>query len=184
MPAKTMKTGFSISHQVWISLAVASLAWTSTSCSGTAEGLSSVSGKVVCNGQPAAGAILYLHRQPGGDKPPVTVTDIIPSAMVQEDGSFTVESAPVGLGAAPGKYLILIQWPEDIDPAPALANLKKTNALVRGKKVTVAKRNSVDFVPTDRLKGRYMDKSKALLRQSRLKLVPMIWEQSSSSFNN
>lgn len=158
-----MKTGFSISRRVWIFLAVASLASPSVSCSGTAEGLCSVSGKVVCNGQPAAGAILYLHRQPGGAKPPTTVTDIIPSALVGEDGSFAVESAPVGFGAAPGKYLILIQWPEDIDPTPASANLKKTNALVKGKKVTVAKRSSVDLVPTDRLKGRYMDRSKALL---------------------
>ena len=32
------------------------------SCSGTGEGLVPVSGKLVCDGQPAAGAILLFHR--------------------------------------------------------------------------------------------------------------------------
>ncbi len=50
-------------------IVVPALALTLASCGGTAEGLASVSGKVVCDGQPAAGAILYFHRQPGEPAP-------------------------------------------------------------------------------------------------------------------
>jgi hypothetical protein len=128
-----------------------------------------VSGKVLCDGQPAAGAILYLHRQAGGEAPPANVTAIIPSAVVREDGTFTMESAPVGYGAAPGKYIILAQWPEDLDPSPAQTNQKTKTGSVQGKKVTVVKRNNVDLVPIDRLKGRYMDRSKALLQPVEVK---------------
>jgi hypothetical protein len=164
-----MKTHRSINHPVWMSAAVASVAWVCISCSGTAEGLASVNGKVLCDGQPAAGVILYLHRQGGGDPVPPNVSTIIPSAVVREDGTFTVESAPVGRGAALGKYVVLAQWPEDTDPSPAQTNPNIKSALVKGKKVTVAKRTAVDLVPIDRLKGRYMDKSKALLQPIEVK---------------
>jgi hypothetical protein len=164
-----MRAPCSRNHPVRMSVAVAIVAWVCTSCSGTAEGLASVTGKVLCDGQPAAGVILYLHRQAGGDPVPTNVSTIIPSAVVREDGTFTVESAPVGYGAAPGKYVVLAQWPEDTDPKPVQTNPNIKSALVKGKKVTVAKRSAVDLVPTDRLKGRYMDKSKALLQPIEVK---------------
>ena len=44
---------------------VPALAVALSSCSGTAEGLVPVSGKLVCDGQPAAGAILFFHRVGG-----------------------------------------------------------------------------------------------------------------------
>jgi hypothetical protein len=162
-----MRTAHLRKHPLWLSAAVAGLAWACISCSGTAEGLTAVSGRVLCDGQPAAGALLYFHRQAGGEQAPANVSAIIPSAVVSEDGTFTVKSPPVGYGAAPGKYVILAQWPEDIDPTPAQTNPK--TVLAKGKKVTVAKRNTVDLVPVDRLKGHYMDKSKALLQPVEVK---------------
>jgi len=90
--------------------------------------------------------------------------------VVHEDGTFTVESPPLGYGAAPGKYTILAQWPEDIDPSPAQTSQKAKTTVLKGKKVTVTKRNNIDLIPIDRLKGRYMDKSKALLQPVEVKV--------------
>ncbi len=104
-------------RRAFAAAAVAALGWLCVSCGGTAPGLSSVSGKVLCNGQPAAGATLYFHRRAGEPAPPAGAEKIIPSATVGEDGGFTVESQPLGSGAAPGKYNILVQWPEEHDPA-------------------------------------------------------------------
>jgi hypothetical protein len=100
-----------MTHRVLMTAAVAALAWSCVSCTGTAEGLSSVSGKVLCNGQPAAGAVLFFHRETGGDAAPVNAANIIPTAVAGDDGRFTVDSQPLGYGAAPGKYKVLIQWP-------------------------------------------------------------------------
>ena len=58
-----------------------------SSCSGTGEGLVPVSGKLVCDGQPAEGAILFFHRV-GGDPGPASKTaGVIPSATVGSDGA-------------------------------------------------------------------------------------------------
>jgi hypothetical protein len=152
-------------HRVLGPLAAAALACWCASCGGgTSEGLYPVNGKVLCNGQPATGAVLYFHRQAGGDAPPPGAAEIIPSAKVQDDGRFTVESPPLGYGAAPGKYALLVQWPDDFVPAQARAADKPKIATVGGKKVTVVKRDKLGQVPGDRLKGRYMDKSKPLLQ--------------------
>ncbi len=142
---------------------------TCSACTGPAPGLASVTGKVLCDGQPANGAILYFQRQPGGDKLAPNLDGVVPSATVQDDGSFTVESAPVGYGAAPGKYAVVAQWPENNDPSPDQASAKTKQATVRGKKIAVSKRSAVDLVPVDRLKGRYMDKSKKLLPDVEIK---------------
>jgi hypothetical protein len=147
-------------YRVLMTAAIAALAGSCVSCTGTAEGLSPVSGKVLCNGQPAAGAVLVFHRETGGDTQAATTANIIPSAVAGDDGSFTVESQPLGYGAAPGKYKVLIQWPEDSDPAQARSGSKTKTASVGGKKVSVTKRSKLDPVAPDRLKGRYMDSSK------------------------
>jgi hypothetical protein len=140
--------------------AIAALAWSCVACTGTADGLSSVSGKILCNGQPAAGAVLVFHRESGGAAAPANVSSVIPSAVASDDGSFTVETQPIGYGAAPGKYKVLVQWPEDSDTTGARSSSKTNIASVAGKKVTVTKRNKLDPVAPDRLKGRYMDSSK------------------------
>ena len=135
------------------------LACALSSCSGTGEGLVAVSGKVVCDGEPAAGAILFFHRVGKEPGPAPPAANVIPSATVGSDGAFSVESAALGRGAAPGKYSVLVEWPEQGDSGASSAS-KTKSANVRGKMVTVAKHDRFDAVPTDRLKGRYSDASK------------------------
>lgn len=135
-----------------------------SSCTGAGEGLAPVQGKVVCDGQPAAGAIVLFHRQPGEPAVPPAAAGIIPSATVNEDGFFTVESGGLGRGAAPGKYNLLIQWPEQDDLSTAGTNRKTKKTNVRGVGVTVAKHEKFDPVPGDRLKGRYSDATKPQLK--------------------
>ena len=145
-----------------IVVVVPALALTLASCGGTAEGLAPVTGKVVCDGQPAAGAILFFHRQAGEPAPPPSSAGVVPSAIVRDDGSYTVESTALGRGAAPGKYNVLIQWPEQGDAAAAGGKTK--TATVKGKQVIVAKHDKFDPVPSDRLKGRYADPGKPQLK--------------------
>jgi hypothetical protein len=143
--------------------AVAALCFLCISCGGTAQGLSAVSGKVVCNGQPAKGAVLHFHRQPGEPSPPPGAATIIPSAIVRDDGSFTVESQPLGYGAAPGKYNILVQWSHEEDPAQIRGADKSKVSSKKGKNVATAKHDKLDSIAPDRLRGRYSNAAKPLL---------------------
>ncbi len=147
-------------HRVLMAVAFAALACLSISCTGTGEGLSSVTGKVRCNGQPVTGAVLIFHRESGGTSVLADVGAIVPSAVTTDDGSFTVESQPLGYGALPGKYKVLIQWPEETDTTHIRSSTKTKRASVAGKKVNVTRRNKLDPVAPDRLKGRYMDTKK------------------------
>jgi hypothetical protein len=140
------------------------LALALASCGGTGEGLAPLTGKVVCDGQPAAGAILLFHRQPGEPAPPAAAAGVIPSAIVHDDGYFAVESGDLGRGAAPGKYNVLVQWPEQDDASTAGSGRKTSNTNVKGASVTVAKHERLDRMPADRLKGRYSDASQPRLK--------------------
>jgi hypothetical protein len=87
---------------------------------GNPNGAYPVSGKVLYQGEPAKGAVVYFHRK--------NVTDPLqehtPQGIVQEDGTFTLAS-PVGKGALPGEYVVLIEWKEGAGKvrarSPALA---------------------------------------------------------------
>jgi hypothetical protein len=139
---------------------IPALALTLTSCGGTAEGLAPATGKVTCDGQPAVGAVLSFHRQSGGTPPPPAAANIIPSATVQDDGSFAAESFPLGNGIAPGTYKVLIQWGEDAEAGKAGDGTSSKTVSSRGKKVTVTRRSKFGNVREDRLKGRYADLEK------------------------
>jgi len=140
------------------------LALSLASCGDRGEGLAPVTGKVVVNGQPAAGAVLSFHRRAGEAPPPQAAKDLIPSAVVQDNGSFTVETYPLGYGAAPGKYAILVQWPEEKDPAQSQRGGKPKVATIQGKKVVMTKHDKHEPLAPDRLKGRYSDATKPLLQ--------------------
>jgi hypothetical protein len=153
-----------MSSRLIAAIPCALLAISCASCSGTAEGLSQVNGKVLSQGQPAAGAVLLFHHELGGDPPPPKAASIVPSAVVREDGSFRVESQPLGFGAAPGRYNILVQWPEGQDTVQLRTASKSTTTNLKGKKVTVTKHDKLDPVPIDRLKGRYADAKKPVFK--------------------
>jgi hypothetical protein len=120
---------------------------------GSPAGLVPVSGKVLHHGEPAAGAVVYFHREGA----PASSHQPIPSGIVEDDGSFYLTSDGVGDGCPPGKYAVLVEWkgklnPEVAQPKPA-----------RGKNrvVPVNRRSTRNGV--DRLKGRYFDIAKPQL---------------------
>jgi hypothetical protein len=153
-----------MSQRLRLTLSLAVLAWMCVSCQVPAEGLSSVSGKVFCDGEPAAGAVLLFYRQAGGEPVSPGVAQVVPTAVVQHDGSFTVESVHRGSGASPGSYAVLAQWPNEQEVGNAGVTDKSEATSIRGKKVVVSKHNKHDSAAPDRLKGRYMDMRKPLLK--------------------
>jgi hypothetical protein len=64
-----------------------------------------VSGKVVVQGQPAAGAQVVLH--PVGAKVDQTFSAV---GKVQDDGTFKISAFGNGDGAPPGEYVATVQW--------------------------------------------------------------------------
>ncbi len=65
-----------------------------------------VSGKVLFNGQPAAGAQVVLHPAAGSNIP----SDLAAVATVAEDGSFQIGAYEAIDGAPPGEYVATVQW--------------------------------------------------------------------------
>jgi hypothetical protein len=64
-----------------------------------------VSGKVTYKSSPASGAVVYFHRQGGDSTSEPTIMGV-----VQGDGSFELVCGPLGKGAPPGDYDVLIEW--------------------------------------------------------------------------
>src|SRR5260370_39033126 len=83
---------------------MAGLALAGASC-GNPHNLYRVSGKVTYRGAPAVGATVFFYRQ-GGDRQNEHTVMVI----VGQDGSFTVVCGPLGQGAPPGEYDVLIAW--------------------------------------------------------------------------
>ncbi|QVL34784.1 hypothetical protein KIH39_13005 [Telmatocola sphagniphila] len=75
---------------------------------GNSNNLYPVTGKVIYKGQPAVGAILYFNVK--GADPKVSQTA---SAVVGEDGTYTLETSRFGKGAAPGDYTVIVYWPRE-----------------------------------------------------------------------
>jgi hypothetical protein len=65
-----------------------------------------VSGKVLYQGKPAAGAQVILHPAAGSSMP----SDLAASATVQEDGSFQIGAYEATDGAPAGQYVATVQW--------------------------------------------------------------------------
>ncbi len=118
---------------------------------GNPAGLFPVSGKVLYRGEPAAGAVVYFHRQAKSGAP----NGPIPYGIVEDDGSFRLTSEDLGNGALPGEYIVLVEWRDGSGDRVILTTSKG--------KVKQVKRSRVRS-GNDRLKGRYFDISKPLLR--------------------
>jgi hypothetical protein len=102
-------------------------------------------------GEPAAGAVVYFHRQ----MEPGSPSESVPYGIVEDDGSFRLASDDLGNGARPGAYTVLVEWRDgsgDRVDAPTRKGRPK-----QVKRVRIRGGN-------DRLKGRYFDISKPLLR--------------------
>jgi hypothetical protein len=64
-----------------------------------------VSGKVLYQGEPAVGAMVTFVRLGVTDR----MQEQTPQGVVREDGTFVLAS-PVGAGAPPGEYAVLVEW--------------------------------------------------------------------------
>jgi len=107
-------------------------------CAGcNSSGLYPVSGKVLVNGEPAVGATVTFVRKGSADP----LKEPTPQGIVTEDGTFTLVG-PGGEGAAPGEYVVLVEWKEG-------AGAKRGRAPALG--------------APDRLKKKYLDPNKPLL---------------------
>jgi hypothetical protein len=105
------------------------------SCSGTrVTDLSVVRGKVLYKGEPATGAQVIFHprKEQGGQT-------LIPTGVVEQDGSFTLVTNNKDQGAPRGDYYVFVIWTEDRAPA--------------GKR----KGRKIKAVPEDVFKGKYAD---------------------------
>jgi hypothetical protein len=104
------------------------------------NGLYPVQGTVLYKGEPASGAaVRFVHHGPSHSGEPCT------EGIVQKDGSFSLTTAQIGAGAAPGTYDVFVEWR---DGPPVLTKL-------RGRKP--------DNRPLDRLHGQYADPKKPRL---------------------
>jgi hypothetical protein len=70
-------------------------------------GRRSVTGKVLYNGQPAAGATVTFVRKDSANR----LDDTMPQGTVEADGTFTL-AGPTGKGVPPGEYIVLVEWKE------------------------------------------------------------------------
>ncbi len=130
---------------------VAAMSAASFAGCGNASGRFPVSGKVLYHGEPATGAVVYFHRQ----MEPGSPSESIPYGIVEDNGSFQLSSDGTGNGARPGSYHVLVEWRDgsgDRVDAPTRQGRPKQVKRVRFRS------------GTDRLKGRYFDINKPLLR--------------------
>lgn len=65
-------------------------------------------GRLLVNGEPAAGAEVRLHPV----APPAQGDPLVPVARVGEDGSFELTTYEEGDGAPTGEYAVTVVWPD------------------------------------------------------------------------
>jgi hypothetical protein len=143
-----------MNRKVFVLLIAASGALGLAGC-GHPAGLFPVSGKVLYNGEPAAGALVYFHWE----GPPPVPASTIAFGIVEEDGSFYLASDGQGDGCPPGKYAVLVEWKSKSEVP--VAQPKPSRLKGKPKVIPVNSRSTRNNV--DRLKGRYFDISKPLI---------------------
>ena len=111
-----------MSTRLLFMVAAVLLATISASCSRSGPGLYPVHGTVTYKGQPAEGAVVYFHQQGGS---PGSPRGLIPTAVVDSSGKFSLDCGDLGSGAPAGKYVVLVQWP---DESVSLAKVAEANA--------------------------------------------------------
>jgi hypothetical protein len=109
-----------------------------------------VSGKVLYKGEPAAGAVVYFHRQGGH----AAAGQTIPTGIADDDGTFSLECDGIGSGCPAGNYAVLVEWKDPTGDGVVPVKTKGKTKLVKRSRVRVG---------PDRLKGRYFDLGKPML---------------------
>lgn len=97
-------------------------------------------GKISINGKSANGAIVRLF--PVAPQPE-TVSPVIPSGVVREDGSFELTSYEIGDGAPEGEYRVTVEWPDPKLLSPQLSMIQD---------------------PPDRLKNRFTNPERSTIK--------------------
>jgi hypothetical protein len=98
-----------------------------------------VSGAVFVRSKPADGARVVLR--PAGEINPDEWPAGYPRGTVQSDGSFQITTFEPGDGAPQGRYVVLVEW-----------------------KPPLAEGTDPETASQDRLRGRYVDPDKSILR--------------------
>jgi hypothetical protein len=147
----------SMSRRWFMVLAVAAGPLLTAGC-GNPAGYFPVSGKVLYKGEPASGATVYFHPTDGTVNP----GKAIPYAIAGQDGGFYLTCDGIGDGCPPGKYAVLVEWRGK--PDTQVIEPKQTTAKVKAKVKDFTTNKQVARVGVDRLKGRYFDIAKPLLR--------------------
>jgi hypothetical protein len=114
-------------------------------------------GKLTINSLPANGAVIRLYPvTPQAD----TLSPVIPTGIVQEDGSFELTSYRSGDGAPEGDYYVTFEWPDPKLLPPQLSTIED---------------------PPDRLKNRYTTPDRSSLQvhiaAGENQLEPMVLEK-------
>jgi hypothetical protein len=137
----------------WV-VAIPGIAW-ALACPGCRpEGLHPVSGRVLYQGEPAAGATVYFHRA-GAAAPAV---DVIPTGVVGGDGRFRLASGDAD-GAPAGTYHVLIEWLDRPSSSKGGALVRTAGPGKGARKAAAAtwRPGPSRVRPPDRLNGRYFD---------------------------
>jgi hypothetical protein len=118
-------------------------------CGNQPAGYSRTFGKLSYKGEPAIGAFLVFHVEGKSQSADL----VVPSATVEDDGSFNLVS-PNGDGAPPGKYKVLVSWPADSSSAEGPTDSKSKTKKIASSG-SIRRKNKLDTLAKDRLKGRY-----------------------------
>jgi hypothetical protein len=138
-----------MNQRFWVASALLFTMLLVAGCSNQPAGYARAFGKLSYKGEPAAGALLVFHV----DGKPQSGDLVVPSATVEDDGSFKLVS-PNGDGAPPGKYKVLVSWPTDSSTAEARAD-SKSKTKKTASSGSNRRKNKLDTTAKDRLKGRY-----------------------------
>jgi hypothetical protein len=88
---------------LFVSLLVA-FTFASIGC-GNSAGIYPVCGKLLYRGEPAVGATVTFVRKGVTDR----LQEQTPQGVVRDDGTFSL-ATPLGAGALPGEYAVLVEW--------------------------------------------------------------------------
>src|SRR5438034_10853524 len=105
-----MHVSRSLPSALWRVLALtAALGFTSCSNGPGGEKLYQVTGKVLYNDQPAAGAVVAFHPKDAKNE----LTAMRPMGSVQPDGTFSLVTGK-DQGAPAGEYIVTVTWYQEI----------------------------------------------------------------------